>query len=49
MIKDRIQSSFNQAQLKKIRKEAENKEESIATIVRSAVNNYFSNLELNIS
>jgi len=41
MPKDRIQISFNSNQLKKLREESQNQGESIATLVRRAVNNYF--------
>jgi len=41
MPKERVQISFNENQLKKLREESQTQGESIANLVRRAVNNYF--------
>ena len=45
MTKEKIQISFNEIQLKKLREVSRNQGESIANIVRLAVNEFFLRLE----
>ena len=41
MVKERVQISFNQNQIKQLKKESEKRGESVANIVRTAVNDFF--------